>query len=651
MYTSRSWHYKSDLRPATSSGLQVADGRRYGDTDGLEYLSAGAAALGADGKPLAFLFDDDLLERPEVLLDIGPLKAMAGRLDAPVQLLFEKESKETAKHVATDRIVPLMKHRPGLEKRLCVSEDLLNLPKLLVFERCLLGGKVGVGGEHPLSVKSLLFLHLLIVDGEGISFGLDVAPIAAVSNEFFCSALQLLFEGGNDCFPIRLVLSCLFGVEANDVAPAVYLDLFDLEGRRVLGGFALRVYLPVVSRIREDLLSDLLHFTHPHTQNVREPRLQIIQSSEGLTADHPPVGHQAEAGHLETLLDPLSHREQGLHIRGIARPHLATNGSAVAIKDRSHHHLVEIRSVILAKPPLPEALSTLAFEVEGGRIEEDKIEPREKVPLPPEQPLLDQILGAPGGKRCGILLIFGLFSEESHGPVKMVQRQSARLPNEVVASPFVAEPIGAADHEPVKHCEKHGSFHIEAEQPVRKKLPEHLSDPELRPKTLKDQSGTDLLCLGKEFALSRNHHQDLIGKPRKGPNDAFDVTLGVEPIKAAEGRHDSLNHLGSFSPVLNDLNILMWTGLLDTCKHGSLHYNLVLPEYFGPMPSTSKLIPIHGTTFLTLQKTSPRFHADLRLPEGLLGPSAVKDQYYFLDRVAGMLQSLKSPQCLCHNAS
>ena len=103
MYTYHPWHYKSELGRRTLSVLHVADGRGHGDADRLEHLPAGAAALGADRNPFAFLFDDDLLECLEILLDVGPLEALARGLNAPVQLLLCTRICLTSRHI---KIIP-----------------------------------------------------------------------------------------------------------------------------------------------------------------------------------------------------------------------------------------------------------------------------------------------------------------------------------------------------------------------------------------------------------------------------------------------------------------------------------------------------------------------------------------------------------------
>ena len=104
----------------------------------------------------------------KVLFDVGPLEVVAGLLQPSVQLLDKHQGEKAAEDVASDGLISLVENRPRIEDGLHIPEDLLDLPELLVLEGHLLGGKIGVGLEHPLSVKALLFFDLLFVERDGI---------------------------------------------------------------------------------------------------------------------------------------------------------------------------------------------------------------------------------------------------------------------------------------------------------------------------------------------------------------------------------------------------------------------------------------------------------------------------------------------------
>ena len=82
----------------------LAHGWRECNPDRLKHLAAGSLALGADGEPLAFLLNSNLLQGFEVLLDLRPLKAVASSLDTPIQLLLEDKSENTWPRMVSSRL-------------------------------------------------------------------------------------------------------------------------------------------------------------------------------------------------------------------------------------------------------------------------------------------------------------------------------------------------------------------------------------------------------------------------------------------------------------------------------------------------------------------------------------------------------------------
>jgi len=63
------WHYKGWLRRG-----QLANGGGHGDPDRLKDLAAGPLTLTAHRQAGAALFDDGLLKRAEILLDVRPFE-------------------------------------------------------------------------------------------------------------------------------------------------------------------------------------------------------------------------------------------------------------------------------------------------------------------------------------------------------------------------------------------------------------------------------------------------------------------------------------------------------------------------------------------------------------------------------------------------
>jgi len=101
-----SWHYLHFLTPME---LELANGGRDGDPNRLKGLSASSETLAANGKALPSIFDDGLLQRFEVLLDVRPLEAVAGGIEPSCELFSQDKRQEAAEDVAPDGSVALMK--------------------------------------------------------------------------------------------------------------------------------------------------------------------------------------------------------------------------------------------------------------------------------------------------------------------------------------------------------------------------------------------------------------------------------------------------------------------------------------------------------------------------------------------------------------
>ena len=85
--------------------------------------------------------------------------------------------------------------------------------------------------------------------------------------------------------------------------------------------------------------------------------------------------------------------------------------------------------------------------------------------------------------------------------------------------------------------------------------------------SLADQRRTDLLGFRPDVALPGQNQKDLLGKSGKGAHQVFDLALRLDLIHPPDGGDDPLDGFGSFPAVLDDLEILVLTGCLDSRKH------------------------------------------------------------------------------------
>ena len=112
-------------------------------------------------------------------------------------------------------------------------------------------------------------------------------------------------------------------------------------------------------------------------------------------------------------------------------------------------------------------------------------------------------------------------------------------------------------------------LHIELELPFRQKPADDLADPQLLPESLTDQRRTNLLPIRPDVALSGEDQKNLLRISGEGAHQVLDLALLLDLIHPTDGGDHSLNGLGSYSAVLDNLEILVLTGCLDSRKHGT----------------------------------------------------------------------------------
>jgi len=120
--------------------------------------------LTSDGQRLATVFYRYFLQGLEILLNVEPLKTVAGFLQPAIQFLTEDQGQETAEDMTPDGLIPFVEYGTGVQKRLHVPEDMLDLPKLLILEGCLLRRQCCIRLEHPFPIIPRLLFDLGLVD-------------------------------------------------------------------------------------------------------------------------------------------------------------------------------------------------------------------------------------------------------------------------------------------------------------------------------------------------------------------------------------------------------------------------------------------------------------------------------------------------------
>ena len=201
---------------------------------------------------------------------------------------------------------------------------------------------------------------------------LEIAAVAVVADEALVAFLELRREALDDVLAHRRVALGLLGVEADDVAPwlcpgipAADDDLLDLDVGELAAG-------AIDGKRHHRLLvgkNDVAHLRIRALAGAEDVfDAAYLELGDGLGADHAAVGDDAHAGNAEAPAQPVDHREQRLHVGGVARPSLRADRPALLVEHHAHHDLLQIRAMVLGFAVLAQRLAAGSVEVERGRV-------------------------------------------------------------------------------------------------------------------------------------------------------------------------------------------------------------------------------------------------------------------------------------------
>jgi len=168
---------------------------------------------------------------------------------------------------------------------------------------------------------------------------------------------------------------------------------------------------------------------------------------------------------------------------------------SLVIKDNTHHHLLEIRPMILGVAVLSDGITTFTLEVDGSGIKEDTVQTREQIASYGKQVFFDDILRASWSKSRAVPLIRDLFSKKAHGPVQMMQLEILTAAYNQIPLPLITATVRARDKEPVQNRKKDRPFDIELELAAFQETSNSSSDLQVPPQALEDQGRANRACL------------------------------------------------------------------------------------------------------------------------------------------------------------
>ena len=251
----------------------------------------------------------------------------------------------------------------------------------------------GVGSQDENAVELRLVSQLAGVDLEDLfALGLlvftQIPPVAGVANQSLIATLQPILQGDDNGFAVLLVFFRLGFVAADDVTLAIVFDFLDEE---------LRLAFRPLDKKRCEGGAVIEHDrSHQRVRPLARAKdiikLALFQPLNGLSRDHAAIGDHANAADSEALAETVNHRQQRLHIDGIARPHLCADGAPLAIHDEPQDHLLQIWPEILRVAVLAQRFAALAVEGQAGGVHEHGGEIAEQIASFIEQLLLNDVL-------------------------------------------------------------------------------------------------------------------------------------------------------------------------------------------------------------------------------------------------------------------
>ncbi len=122
----------------------------------------------------------------------------------------------------------------------------------------------------------------------------------------------------------------------------------------------------------------------------------------------------------------------------------------------------------------------------------------------------------------------------------------------------------------MQHGHAEGPLDGELELPVLQQSLEHLRQAELLPDPLEDQRRTDVHSRLRRdaFLACGADHSDVLGEPGTGTEHGIELPAFTQPIESPKRRDHTLLDAITDAFVVNDLQVLVPSGLFNAREHG-----------------------------------------------------------------------------------
>ena len=168
-----------------------------------------------------------------------------------------------------------------------------------------------------------------------------------------------------------------------------------------------------------------------------------------------------------------------------------------------------------------------------------------------------------------MLLFRQRLSQPSHGPVQMVQAQSAGAFDSVALFPLLRRAVAAGSEEPMQHSDKDGSLDGELKAAVFKQRGQHRVDRTALPEALEDQGWADPGA-SRNDALAGGvsaEDREFFRVFAKGLDQRVEFAAGQEFIETAKTKQDALFDFTVNALVIDDEEIGSGTVGLSANEH------------------------------------------------------------------------------------
>jgi hypothetical protein len=225
---------------------------------------------------------------------------------------------------------------------------------------------------------------------------------------------------------------------------------------------------------------------------------------------------------------------------------------------------------------LAQALAASALEPQGRGVEKSNRNGAEQRLAMPVERLFDRLGGAAA--------IVVDRTEPGHRLIGMVEIEPVGARHAQTTAPVAGVAIGARNHQPVQHSEIDRALDIESKTPVGEQAVQHVATTRLGPKPAKHQVGSDAEAMQfwQVTAIKTRQYDRAARMACRRGDQPIDQSGGLDLVAPAQRLDDTLHVAAALARVLDEVEVLVGSDLLDADKHGAAPcFSVPAPRFSG----------------------------------------------------------------------